>query len=520
MKKISLFLIVALAITFYRCEWTLEDVPACPKLDNGINYSGSVDGVLTITGQFFGNKKAEIEVFVDNIEFPIDPGSSLTDNTVEVIVPPNATDGLLRVCIDNCCSSDFGASPNFQLTRISVNEVFPVRAKEGETITITGNNFKAGAKEKHLVYFPDLPNAPVQPLSVIDPQTMEVQVPLGAGTGNIRVELDGSSVEGPEFTYLLLATVSPFYGNCEDAKLLCEDPNFIDPVGIAVNNLGEVFVSDQSARQIFIIDPVSRQRSSFAGSPLCFAGCQTGPESGVASRFSKPFGIVVDGSNNLFVTDRSNKQIKKISSSIVVTNYAGGLGTTDCPGAPFFSNPRGIAIDDETIYVADFSANKILKVRPTDPVSVSDHTGSIFNQPLGMTVDQTGKLYVADSKNFEIKVVHTDLSVSRYAGNGTNEFKVDVFREEAGFLKPVDVAVDAKGNLFILDETSNKIIGITPTGWTYTIVGSGSGECSNFSRPGLEATLDTPGALALSSDGKKLYVTERGTGTVKEVSLK
>ncbi|MDQ6963150.1 MAG: hypothetical protein Q9M28_11610, partial [Mariprofundaceae bacterium] len=133
---------------------------------------------------------------------------------------------------------------------------------------------------------------------------------------------------------------------------------------------------------------------------------------GTAARFYNPQGIAVDASGSLYLADTSNHRIRKISALGVVTTVAGSgvAGFADGVGtAARFYNPRGITVDASgTLYVADTSNHRIRKISASGVVTTvagsgvagfADATGTAaqFNTPIGITVDASGTLYVADT---------------------------------------------------------------------------------------------------------------------------
>ena len=92
---------------------------------------------------------------------------------------------------------------------------------------------------------------------------------------------------------------------------------------------------------------------------------------GPLARFSGPVGVAVDGDGNLYVTDNGNHTIRKITPAGVVTTLAGtaeSYGSADGRGPlARFSRPYGVAVDGVgNVYVADRQNHTIRKITPAD----------------------------------------------------------------------------------------------------------------------------------------------------------
>ena len=195
-----------------------------------------------------------------------------------------------------------------------------------------------------------------------------------------------------------------------------------------------------------------------------------------------PQGIVIDATGNFYVTDTLNHRILKVTKKGEVSLLAGGKeGFANGQGsAARFSWPAGIAMDATgNLYVADSSNHRIRKVTPEGEVSTlaggkkgfADGQGSAarFNGPSAIAIDAAGNLYVADGVNNRICKVTPKGEVSTLAG-GRRGF-ADGQGSAARFWGPSGIAVDAAGNLYVVDNNNYSIRKITPKGKVSTLAG-------------------------------------------------
>jgi mucin-19 len=259
---------------------------------------------------------------------------------------------------------------------------------------------------------------------------------------------------------------------------------FSVPSGIAVAPSGVVYVVDAGNKRVrFIVD---QEASLLAGN-----GVTGFVNNGVNSEFSFPQGLALDAAGNVFVADYNNNSIRKITPQGVVSTFAGTStpGFTDGSIAiASFNRPYGIQIDKSgNIYVCDAGNLAIRKITPAGMVSTlagngtygfTNGTGAAatFNNPLGIGLDDSGNIFVADDGNNAIRKVTPAGVVTTVAGLGPSS---PGFRDGAvsiaQFTAPFAVTVDKAGILYVADNVNNRIRKITPNGIVSTIGGDGTG---------------------------------------------
>lgn len=205
---------------------------------------------------------------------------------------------------------------------------------------------------------------------------------------------------------------------------------FNAPYGMAKDSSGNIFVADTGNHVIKKVD-TSGTATVFAGSGV--AGNTDG--TGVAATFDSPRCIVIDSSDNLYVVDSANHNVRKITSAGVVTTFAGSnaavpvSGDVDATGtAARFNGPYGICLDPYgNFYVTDTGNRKIKKIDAGAVVTTIAGSGAAggvngtginasFNTPIGITTDGSS-LFVSDSVNCNIrKITISGFVVSTFAG--------------------------------------------------------------------------------------------------------
>ena len=154
------------------------------------------------------------------------------------------------------------------------------------------------------------------------------------------------------------------------------------------------------------------------------------------SNISEPLLICFDALGNLYFSEYGNNVIRKINTSGIITTVAG----KDTAG---YSGDNGQA------------------------------TNAKLNSPIGVAVDDSQNIYIADKRNHVIRKVNSVGIISTIAGTGIAGFLGDGGRGDSAQLNnPSDLAIDRQGNLIIGDEYNSAIrkLNLT-TGIITTIAG-------------------------------------------------
>jgi len=299
------------------------------------------------------------------------------------------------------------------------------------------------------------------------------------------------------------------------------DASFNYPTGVAVDSSGNVYVADSRNNLIRKISPTGVV-STLAGSVSL--GNTNG--TGTTATLFNPTGVAVDSSGNIYVADSNNNEIRKITPAGSVSTLAGGNpGNTNGTGtAATFNNPTGVAVDTNgNIYVADRANNQIRKITPTGLVSTLAGSGSFgnangsgtsasFAYPVGVAVDTRGNVYVADTGNYEIRKITPAGMVSTLAGG--NMGIINGNSTAASFGNIQGVAVDSSGNVYVAESFDIRLI--TPAGQVSTF--SGSSNAGNANGLSALATFYFPSGLTVDSSGN-VYVADSGNNNIRKITL-
>ena len=252
-----------------------------------------------------------------------------------------------------------------------------------------------------------------------------------------------------------------------------------------------------------------------------------------APEFTAAVGIVADAAGNLFVSDRDDHVIWKVSPTNQVTLLAGlkgFAGSADGQGSTAqFRNPGCLAFDPVgNLVVADTGNHTIRRVAPDGTVTTlagspgipgtTDGLGSSarFNAPYGVAVSATGTAYISDSQNHTIRLLATDGTVSTYAGTPGVSGQGNGSLSSAQFDQPNGLALATDGTLFVSDYGNSCIRVISPSALVSTLAGK-AGTVGYTDATGTAALFNQPVGIALDASGN-LWVTDTHNHAIRRIT--
>ena len=186
---------------------------------------------------------------------------------------------------------------------------------------------------------------------------------------------------------------------------------FSIPFGIAIDNYnGDIYISEQGTNIIRKITS-SGQVSKFAG--VIGSGGYTGPGFKDTTQFNMPSGLVITSAGDLYVADKGNNLIRKITPTGSVTN----IGVASDYNAPVAIT----AMKNGNLLVGSGSGT-ILMVNPFSNDSVTTYA-TVSGGITGMVTDNTGRLYTSNTSSFIINNINIDGTITTEAGSGTSGYQ-------------------------------------------------------------------------------------------------
>jgi sugar lactone lactonase YvrE len=227
-----------------------------------------------------------------------------------------------------------------------------------------------------------------------------------------------------------------------------------------------------------------------------------------------PEAITFDKSGNYYIVESDGNRVRKVSRTGTITTIAGtGVSGYSGDGGPGTAAqlwyPLGVAVDSSgNIFVADqfgFVIREIDTLGNINTFSADPSFGGIET----MVVDSSSNLYTADTGACVIWKITPAAVVTAVAGvDGTCGYNGDNISATTAYLNtPYGVALDTRGNLYIADSTNNRIRRVATSGIITTIVGDGNCGFSGDGGLGTSAEICFPEAVVATGTGS-VYIAD------------
>ena len=273
---------------------------------------------------------------------------------------------------------------------------------------------------------------------------------------------------------------------------LATSAQLYQPSGLAFDAAGNLYIVDNGNNVVRKVD-MTGKIITVAGNNALGAGYNGDGGPATSAQLNLPLCIVLDAAGNLYIADTKNSAIRMVNTKGVITTIAGsqklGGGYSGDGGAATSAQlnyPAGLAVDTAgSLYIADQHNNVIRKVTTNgiiatiagDGAASYDGDGSLatlagLDTPLGIALDGTGNVYIADYNNYVVRRVDASGLIMTIAGSHVGS----VFPSSnsgpgywgdggpatyAGLGLPFGLTFDTQGNIYIADTTNNVIRKVT-----------------------------------------------------------
>jgi sugar lactone lactonase YvrE len=322
------------------------------------------------------------------------------------------------------------------------------------------------------------------------------------------------------------------------------------PRRVATAPDGSLYIADSEAMVIRKVSPDGSSSTTVAGTGWMGGSQDFSWEGGPATSAPLvwPTGIAVtkDG-NTLYIADRGAHRVFKVDNTTgLITTYAGtgnaastGVGP-DPSGAVKatavnLNYPSDVAVDASgNVYIADTYNSRVLKVDTSGMATLVAGTGEFsysgdggsgaaaaLDKPNAVDVGPDGSVYIDDMGNACIRRVDSRGIITTFAGTCTTAgFGGDGKAAASALLNaPEGVAVGPDGSVYIADTANQRVRKVATDGTITTVAGSGDVGEGGDGGPATKATFRAPRSVAVSADGKTLYIADSDNGRIRAVGL-
>ena len=309
-----------------------------------------------------------------------------------------------------------------------------------------------------------------------------------------------------------------------------------NPTGICIGPDGRIYFADTQHQFIRTIDPITGIIETIAGCGGRSYGGDNGPAR--EAYFYNPADVSVDDQGRAVIADSINGYVRRVDEDGIIRAVAGtGLGFDQGDGGPAvsasFISPRSVAHGSNgDIYIGD-GVGRIRKIDAGNGIITTvagvgiigyagdsgPATEARIGSPSAIRFDGAGNLYFVDTSRHVVRKVDTDGIISTVIGNGVRGFSQDgTAAVDASLDRPKGLAVSTNGTIYVSDSCNNRVRTLTPDGTIRTVAGCETPGDAGDGGPAGEASLNEPGGLALYGNDV-LLICDTLNNRIKAVKL-
>ncbi len=255
------------------------------------------------------------------------------------------------------------------------------------------------------------------------------------------------------------------------------------------------------------------------------------------ANLNEPKGLAIDGQGHLFIADSENHVVRRVDRTTGLITTVVGCAPEEAmqvsrpgEGEPVFEEEADPLAEtsqkttEQFTQQTDLSGTVRYLIGAVAPKRFGGDGGpateAMLNFPTAVAVDARGHLYIADTMNHRIRRVDAQTGIiTTIAGTGQARFSGDGGpADRAALNEPAALAVDAQEQLYIADQSNNRVRAVDlKTGMIRTVAGTGSAAYDGDGKPATESCLAGPSGLAVAAG--ILYIADTFNGRIRSVDL-
>lgn len=349
---------------------------------------------IKVIGQCFSPVASENKVTINGVEAVV---KEATEKMLTIVIP-DTDEGTYPVSVTVDGKTATGSAFTYgHIVKLTASTIEPDNGSAGDEVVITGEAFGETPADCHVTV-----NGKDAEVKEVTPSSVTIVMPENpAGTYPVVITVDGKTVDNLSFTYnkkTLYVTTIAGNGTAAILEGVGTAAATKSPQGIAFAPDGNLYIAMQNNKIVMRMTPDFNVTQFTLNIP-----------SGTPA-LDAPWGCVFDNAGNFYLAGKASKMVYKIAPD----GSATALNTYTWKG------PMDMYIDkDQNLYVADRDDKKIVKMTTAGVVLATYDMSDCSQGPCAVTVDAKGNVYAANGANYKMFMFTPDGTRSVLFGNGT-----------------------------------------------------------------------------------------------------